>query len=105
MGMTLTSTLVKIMALRCVSFINIRSYVRSPYGLFVDAHDNMGGKDCYATDGPYSPANIFLFAMLCSTMNLQYCTAYIVVRYLTKYVASVDKAYKLVIKANPKEEN
>ena len=60
---------------------------------------------CYATDGPYSPANIFLFAMLCSTMNLQYCTAYIVVRYLTKYVASIDKANKLIIKANPEEEN
>ena len=43
--------------------------------------------------------------MLCSTMNLQYCTAYIVVRYLTKYVASIDKANKLIIKANPEEEN
>ena len=60
---------------------------------------------CYATNGPYSPANIFLFAMLSSTMNLQYCTSYVVVRYLTKYVASIDKANKLIIKANPKEEN
>jgi hypothetical protein len=54
---------------------------------------------CYATDGPSSPANVFLFGMLLASMNLQYCTSYILLRYLAKYVASVDKASKIVLKA------
>ncbi len=37
--------------------------------------------------------------MLLASMNVQYCTSYILLRYLAKYVASVDKASKMVLKA------
>lgn len=53
---------------------------------------------CYATDWKYSPGNPFLYAMLYCAMNLQFCTSYLILRYLAKYVASVDKAHKIVVK-------
>ena len=55
---------------------------------------------CYASNHRYSPANPFLFAMLLSAMNLQFVTAYMLLRYLTKYVASVDKSTRIVFKAS-----
>jgi predicted GIY-YIG superfamily endonuclease len=55
---------------------------------------------CFSTTGPFSPANPFLFAMLMSAINLQYCTTYVLLRYLTKYVASMDKAVKFQVKAS-----
>jgi predicted GIY-YIG superfamily endonuclease len=55
---------------------------------------------CYSITGPFSPANPFLFAMLMSAINLQYCTTYVLLRYLTKYVASMDKAVKFQVKAS-----
>ena len=55
---------------------------------------------CFSTTGPFSPANPFLFAMLMSAINLQFCTTYVLLRYLTKYVASMDKAVKFQVKAN-----
>ena len=60
---------------------------------------------CYAINRPYSPANPFLFAMLLSAMNLQFCTAYILLRYLAKYVASVDKSARIVFKASKATDN
>ena len=55
---------------------------------------------CYSLDGRYSPANPFLCAMLLSAMNIQYCTSYMVLRYLAKYIASVDKAQRIIVKAD-----
>ena len=60
---------------------------------------------CYSIHGPVSPANAFLFGMLHSSMNLQFVTAYILLRYLAKYVASVDKANKLLFCSNNKDED
>ena len=59
---------------------------------------------CGATDMPYSPGNPFLFAMLRCAMNLQYCTSYLVLRYLAKYLGAIDKATKIVIRGK-KQEN
>ena len=59
---------------------------------------------CLAVDGPYSAANGFLYAMLLSAINLQYCTTYILLRYLSKYVSSVDKARKIYVTANRDQE-
>ena len=54
---------------------------------------------CHAIDGPHSPGNPFLFGMLLSAMNLQFCTSYMVLHYLAKYVASIDKAQRVTLKA------
>jgi hypothetical protein len=54
---------------------------------------------CYATNQPYSPANPFLFAMMKCAMNLQYCTSYLILRYLAKYVGSIDKNQRIIFKA------
>jgi hypothetical protein len=62
---------------------------------------------CYATDAPYSLSNAPLFFMLFCTMNLQYCTSYLILRYLAKFVGSLDKASKIVInsRGRPDAEN
>jgi hypothetical protein len=54
----------------------------------------MTSPPCYATEGIYSPANPFLFAMLLGAMNLQFCTSYLILRYLAKYIGSVGKSFK-----------
>jgi predicted GIY-YIG superfamily endonuclease len=59
---------------------------------------------CYSVGRPRSPANPFLFAMLLSAMNLQYCTSYLLLRYLAKYVASLDKSCKVIIKGPEKSD-
>jgi predicted GIY-YIG superfamily endonuclease len=59
---------------------------------------------CYAVDRPYSPANPFLFAMMKCAMNVQYTTSYLILRYLAKYVGSVDKSQRIIVKAPEKGE-
>ena len=44
-----------------------------------------------AGDGKISPCNGRLFAATRSSQNLQFCTGYLVSRYLAKYVAGVDE--------------
>jgi hypothetical protein len=72
-------------------------YPRPEYKHLLEAKRHI--PPCYATDGPYSPANPFVFAMLLSAVNLQFCTSYLLLRYLAKYVGQIDKAGKFVIKA------
>jgi hypothetical protein len=50
---------------------------------------------CTSSGRKQSLANPFLFAMTCSAINLQYTDGYLVQRYLAKYVASVDKSYRV----------
>ena len=71
-----------------------------PLEKYAFLHSTKHFPPCFSTTGPFSPANPFLFAMLMSAINLQYCTTYVVLRYLTKYVASIDKAVKFQVKAN-----
>jgi hypothetical protein len=60
---------------------------------------------CCATDHRCSPANPFLFAVLLSAMNLQFCTACVLLRYLAKHVAAVDKSTRIVFKASEDVNN
>jgi hypothetical protein len=60
---------------------------------------------CYAIDHRCSPANPFLFAMLLSAMNLQFCTAHFLSHCLAKHMASVDKSTRIVFKASEDMDN
>lgn len=54
---------------------------------------------CNSLEVKYSPTNTTLFCMTRSAQNLQYCTSYMILRYLAKYVAGIDKAQRVSIKS------
>ncbi len=56
-----------------------------------------------ASEGNISACNGRLFAACLSNNNLKYVTNYLASRYLTKYVASVDKNNRVYFSSNPRD--